>query len=81
VAETDINGKTFVVAENPQYGNATYILRADLAYDGASWREVLEQSREFARILGAERIVHSDKRKHLERIMSNIQSQLLIKAK
>jgi hypothetical protein len=80
VVKADVHGKTFVIAENPQYGNATYILRTDRAYDGATWKEVLEQSRAFARLLGAERIIHSDKSTHLERIMSNIQSQLLLKA-
>lgn len=80
VVEAEIHGKSFAIAENPQYGNATYVLRTDRAFDGVSWKEVFEQSREFARLLGAERIVHSDKRAHLERIMSNIQSQLLVKA-
>lgn len=80
VVEAEIHGKTFAIAENPQYGNATYVLRTDRAFDGVSWKEVFEQSREFARLLGAERIVHSDKRTHLDRIMSNVQSQLLVKA-
>jgi hypothetical protein len=80
VAEVSINGKQFAIAENPQYGNATYVLRADRAYDHMSWKQIFEQSRRIAReIGGAERIIHSKQRSHLARIMDNVQSQLLVK--
>jgi hypothetical protein len=81
VAEIDIDGYTFAIGENPQYGNASYILRADLAAYGASWQEIFEQPRQLARLLGAEQVVHTPKRAHLDRIMDVIQSQILVKAR
>ena len=80
VAEITIDGHTFAIGENPQYGNASYVLRTDLAAYGASWQEIYEQPRQLARLLGAEQVVHTPKRAHLDRIMDVIQSQILVKA-
>lgn len=78
VVVSNFNGNEFAIAENPKYGNATYVLRTQLADYGASWQQVFEQSRAFARLLGAERVVHRDSNNHLMRIIDKVQEQLLV---
>ncbi|MDB5166570.1 MAG: hypothetical protein JWM37_642 [Candidatus Saccharibacteria bacterium] len=79
VAIVDIDGEQFAVAENPTWGNATYVLRTSLAEYGASWQEVFQESRLFARILGAEPVVHTRTSNQLNRIMDKVQDLLLVK--
>jgi len=79
VAEIEIEGRQYAVAENPAEGNASYVLRADLAYSGAAWQEVFAESRLFARMLGAERVIHRDTSNHLDKIMTKIQELHLVR--
>lgn len=72
----EIEGKTFAVAENPQYANATYIVREDTA--GGTWKEVLELSRQDARRVGGHQLIHSRPTEHLQRIINKIQDLLTV---
>lgn len=79
VVECEIEGKRFAIAENPQYGNATYIVREDIA--AGDWQEILELKRQEASILGAHQVIHpkSDAAdQHLTRIYNKLQDLLTV---
>ncbi|QQS19376.1 hypothetical protein IPL85_03750 [Candidatus Saccharibacteria bacterium] len=81
VAVLSVDGEEFAIGESPEYGNATYVLRSKLAEYGASYREIFEQTRSFARLLGAEQVVHVNGQNQLIRIRDKIQELLLLQPK
>jgi hypothetical protein len=80
IAETAPEGVTFAIAENPLWGNSTYVLREDLAEYGASWQDVYQETRKFARLLGAVSVPHRSDN-HLASVLDEVQSQLTVKPK
>jgi hypothetical protein len=80
VAELQVNGRIFAVAENAVEGNATYVVADHLA-DG-DWREVLAEAKRDARIFGARKIVHPTTERvasgrQLDRILTVMQDMAL----
>jgi len=72
VAEINVYGRKFAVAECPEVGNATYIV--DEASSAGSWQEMMRLSKAEARSLGARRIIHPQEARHLAKIIDTIQS-------
>ncbi len=64
------------VAECPEIGNATYIVDNSLA--AGTWEEVMRLSKADARSLGARRVIHPKEEGHLNKIVRQINSMLLV---
>lgn len=74
VGEFDFNGIKIAVAENPVYGNGTYIVREDMT--PGTWQEVFALTRKDARYCGATRLYHTDRRNHVDRIIDRVTALL-----
>lgn len=77
VAEIDVCGRRFAVAECPEIGNATYVVDDMVA--AGTWEELMRLSKADARSLGARRIIHPKEEGHLFKIVRCINSMLTIK--
>lgn len=75
VLEIERDGTRVIVAENPEYGNATYVYRED--EELGEWPEVVSLSKKAARELGATRFFHSEgsPESHVERIKNSLVSE------
>lgn len=78
VAEFNIHGHNFAVAECPEIGNATYVV--DEALSAGTWPELMGLSKADARHLGARRIIHPKEEGHLNKIIRTINGMLLVRA-
>lgn len=80
------DGKVVVVADNPQYGNATYVFEED--QELGSWKDILSLPKRVARDLGARALHHigdlkaeNDYQKHMRKIVDEILVQASTKTK
>ena len=78
VAVFSIANETIAVAENPVYGNASYIIREALV--PGTWQEILQLPKPLARQVGASQTVHRTQKDHVQKIRDRIQRLLTIKA-
>jgi hypothetical protein len=73
VLEIQHSDKTIVIADNPKYGNATYVLEEDAEL--GKWQEILALPKRDARYLGAAALVHVESKGidyHRQRLFNKI---------
>jgi hypothetical protein len=83
VAEIELHGTTYAIAENATHGNATYIVGEHLS-DGP-WRDVLAEAKRDARIFGARKVVHPTEEhvaegRQIDRILTVLQDMALVRS-
>jgi hypothetical protein len=74
-AEFEIDGVKVAVAESPKYGDATYIHVQDGLADG-TWQETFTETRQDARIFGANKVIHTKGAPHGEEHIARVIQRL-----
>ncbi len=81
VVAIQAGGNTYAVAESPVEGNATYIVSEKLC--PGTWLEVLALSKEEARAVGAQRVIHRGEKSgdyHLYKVQSKLFDLMTVEA-